>query len=82
MNGSWQKIALVLLSLLITITLGWTTAISAGGKKQNERIRAAEENIRNIHHEKQVDRELLRQIDRNTGGDGNAPDVRPLVVVR
>ena len=77
-NGTWQKIAILLLTALGTITLTWTASQSKDDEKQDDKIAALEENVRNIHHEQSVDRDILNRIDRNTGGDGNAPPVRPL----
>lgn len=37
------------------------------------------ENLRNTHHELTVNRSILNRIDKNTGGSGDAPDVRPLI---
>jgi len=39
-----------------------------------------QENMRNIHHEQVINRRLLNRIDKNTGGEGNEPDVRPLLI--
>ena len=88
-NGGWQKITMILIALLLSIAIGCTKSVSADGKKRaveqlvagkvrDARLAVAEENIRNLHFEKQIDRDLLNRIDLNTGGEGDAPDVRPL----
>lgn len=38
-----------------------------------------EENMRNTHHELEVNRAILNRIDKNTGGPGEAPNVRELL---
>ncbi len=89
MNSGWMKIALLLIAVLVSIALGYTKGVSADGKTRDRvqvaagvvrdaRLAVAEENIRNLHFEKQVDRDILNRIDINTGGFGDAPDVRPL----
>jgi hypothetical protein len=76
---------MVLLALLISITLAWTGNISRAqdakaeiDREQDARSTVIEENLRNIHHEQKIDRGILNRIDKNTGGEGNAPPVRPL----
>ncbi len=78
-NGVWQKIAVGACALLATITLAWNASRSDDEKKQDLAIKVLEENVRNIHHEKTIDRGILNRIDLNTGGDGDAPAVRPLL---
>ena len=78
-NGIWQKLALALLGVLMTITLAWTASQSEDDKKQDKHITAAEENIRSIHYEAQVQRKLLESIADAVGAEtGPVPDVRPL----
>ena len=82
-NGGWQKIALLLLGVLISVTLAWTTAISGDGKKRDTRIATSEENIRTIHYEAQVQRKLLKRIADAVGAEvDDVPDVRPLREVK
>ncbi len=77
-NGVWQKLALGACGILATITLAWTASISDDKDKVESAIVVLEENQRNIHHEQKIDRDILRRIDKNTGGAGDAPNVRPL----
>jgi hypothetical protein len=82
-NGTGWKVAMVLFGLLTTITLGWTASQSAGDKKQDNHITAAEENIRTIHYESQIQRELLESIAAAVGAKtGPIPAVRPLREVK
>ena len=78
-NGTGWKVAMVLFGILTSITLGWTVSQSADDKKQDKRHTAAEENIRSIHYEAQVQRKLLESIAAAVGAEtGPVPDVRPL----
>jgi hypothetical protein len=78
-NGTGWKVALVLFGILTTITLGWTASQSAGDKKQDKHITAAEENIRTIHYEAQIQRALLESIAVAVKAEtGPIPAVRPL----
>jgi len=88
-NGIWQKIALGLLTILVSFGLAWSEGISSDNDEQDlqlaelaARVAVAEENVRNIHHEQAIDRGILNRIDKNTGGKGNAPPVRELREVR
>jgi len=70
MNGHfWQKATLGLVALLTSITFAWTASQSEGDKKQDDRITAAEENIRTIHYEAQVQRRLLKRIGKAVGAE-------------
>lgn len=78
-NGIWQKLALILLGLLTTITLAWTASQSEDDKKQDKRHAATEENVRTIHYEAQIQRKLMERIADAVGAEtGDIPDVRPL----
>ena len=78
MNGG-GKLAMWLIGLLATITLGWTASQSANDADQNEHITAAEENIRTIHYEAQIQRNLMKRIAVKVGAEvSDVPDVRPL----
>ena len=84
-SGIWQKLAVGAMGVLVTIAFLWIGEVSeaqedaaAAQVKTNATVNVNSENIRNIHHEAKIDRDLLRRIDRNTGGPGDAPDVRPL----
>jgi len=82
-NGNGWKVAFLLFSILVSITLTWTVAISGDGKKRDEHITAAEENIRTIHYEAQIQRGILKKIAEAVGADADdAPDVRPLREVK
>ncbi len=80
-----DRIAILALGVLATIAMAWTASVSGAQEAANAAqvetraaLRNSEENIRNIHHEQKINRDLLRRIDKNTGGHGDAPDVRPL----
>ena len=78
-NGIWQKLAIGLLTVLSAITFGWTASQSEGDEKQDKRITVTEENVRTIHYEAQIQRELLESIAEAVGAKtGPVPDVRPL----
>ena len=78
-NGIWQKITLALLGVLVTISLAWTKSKSDDDKKQDDRHDATEENIRTIHYESQIQRQLLESIADAVDADtGPVPPVRPL----
>jgi hypothetical protein len=86
MNGNvWKYISIGTCTLLSTILFVWISSVSgaqedaaAATVANGEAIAILEENMRNIHYEQKIDRKILRRIDENTGGLGNAPDVRPL----
>jgi len=80
MNGHfWQKAALGLVALLASIALAWTASQSEGDAKQDTHITAAEENIRTIHYEAQVQRRLLKRIGKAVGAEvDDIGPVRPL----
>ena len=78
-NGNGWKVATILFGVLITITMAWTSAISEEGKKRDKRLTVTEENVRTIHYEAQVQRELLESIAEAVGAEtGPTPPVRPL----
>jgi len=77
-KGIWQALATGVCAILAALAMTWTNAIGESDDDQNDRLNANEENVRTIHHELQVNRDLLKRIDKNTGGDGEAPDVRRL----
>lgn len=77
-NGFWRRLALGLGGLVLTVTLAWTASVSEDQEEMEKSIEVAEENIRNIHHEQKIDRNILNRIDSNTGGPGDAPPVREL----
>jgi len=87
-NGSWQKIALALMTILAGIAVGWTTKVSGQldeHTQQDKHAKAAwardvrdnQEAIRSIYREIAINRGILNRIDRNTGGSGDAPDPVP-----
>jgi hypothetical protein len=86
MNGSiWKYTTIGTCTLLASIMFLWINSVSSAQEEASaatvENSRAIEilaENQRNIHFEKEVDRGILNRIDLNTGGPGDAPDVRPL----
>ena len=83
MNGGWQKLALLLIGILTSLTLAWTASQSEDDKKQDKRHDASEENIRTIHYEAQVQRKLLESIADAVGAEtGPVPQVRPLREVK
>ena len=82
MANGWQKITLLLIAVGIGLLTAWTGAVSDEGDKRAAKIAVLEENVRNIHHEQSIDRGILNRIDKNTGGDGDAPPVRPLREVK
>jgi len=82
-NGGWQKLAFLLITLLASIALTWTAAISEDGEKRDERLTVGEENQRTIHYEAQVQRKLMKRIADAVGADADdIPDVRPLREVK
>ncbi len=78
-NGIGWKVAMILISIILGLGTNWTRTVSADVEKQKEHTSAAEENIRTIHYEAQIQRGLLETICANTGGGcENVADVRPL----
>lgn len=88
-NKFWQIVAVGSISLLFSILLTWGYQITREldehqgelthrGAADRWTVEVMKRNMEAMYDELAANRAVLRRIDKNTGGSGDIPDMRPL----